>query len=126
MSREGGFTLVEVMIALAILLVVTLGMAQTTVGLLRNVASEERVAAATQLVEHRIAQVQVEPAYGRLDTLYAGVESGLPGLPGFTRETQVVRFGGPGQPYDYFKVTVIVAGPGLMAPVKRTVTVGAP
>lgn len=126
MRRDDGFTLIEVMIALTILLVVTLGMATTTGRLLRNVATEERVAAAIQLAEHRIQQVQIEPAYGRLDTLYAGTESGLPGLPGATRETRVVRYGGPGQPFDYFKITVTVSAPGLLAPVKRTVTVGAP
>ncbi len=124
--QRNGFTLVEVMIALVILSVVIVGMATTTGGLLRNVATGDRVATAIQLAEQRIEQVQLEPSYSRLDTLYAGVESSLPGWPGFTRETRVVRYGGTGQPYDYFKVTVTVSGPGLPARVSRTVAVAAP
>jgi hypothetical protein len=37
-----------------------------------------------------------------------------------------VHFGGVGQPNDYKKITVTVSGPGLLAPVARTVTVAAP
>jgi prepilin-type N-terminal cleavage/methylation domain-containing protein len=121
-----GFTLVEVMVALVILSVVLVGMASMTGSLLRNTTTSDRVAAAIQLAEHRIEQVQLEPSYARLDSLYAGVESNFPEFPGFTRTTTVVRYGGSGQPYDYRKVTVTVSGPGLPAPVSRTVTVAAP
>ena len=50
----------------------------------------------------------------------------LPALPGFSRHTDIVHFGGVGQPNDYKKITVTVSGPGLLAPVSRTVTVAAP
>lgn len=126
MRERTGFTLVEVMIALVILSLVILGMAATTGSFVRVVAESDRMAAAVQLADDRIEQVQMDPNYGGLDSLYAGVESNFPTLAGFTRETRIVRVGGAGQPVDYKKVTVIVAGPGLPTRVERTVSVAAP
>jgi prepilin-type N-terminal cleavage/methylation domain-containing protein len=121
-----GFTLVEVMVALVILAVAILGMATLTSGLVRTTAVGDLTAAAIQLAEDRIEEVRIEPVYARIDSLYAGVETGFPTLPGFTRTTEIVRYGGPGQRYDYKKITVKVQGPGLPAPVVRSVTVAAP
>ncbi|GBD32317.1 MAG: hypothetical protein KatS3mg081_1944 [Gemmatimonadales bacterium] len=123
---RGGFTLIEVMIALVILSVAILGMGTLTAGLVKTTAVGDVTAAAIQLAEDRIEEVRIEPVYAKIDSLYAGTETGFPTLPGFTRTTEVVHYGGPGQSFDYKKITVTVEGPGLLAPVVRTVTVAAP
>jgi prepilin-type N-terminal cleavage/methylation domain-containing protein len=126
MRTERGFTLVEVILALTILLVVLVGLATTTGKTVHIVATSDRQEAAMQLVTDRISVLQMNPNYAALDSLYVGTESVFPTLPGFTRVTSIVRVGGLGQPNDYKKVTVTVSGPGLVAPVARTVTVAAP
>lgn len=123
---RSGFTLIEVMVALVILSVVLLGMGATIGGLLHTATSSDWNTAAQQLAEDRIEQVRLEPSYAALDTLYAGTESTFPGLSGWTRDTEIVHFGGTGQSVDYKKVTVTVSGPGLRVPIARTVTVAAP
>jgi prepilin-type N-terminal cleavage/methylation domain-containing protein len=124
--RRAGFTLVEVMVALVILLGVVLGIAQVTARMVHTVATSDVQLTAVQLAEDRLAQVQLDPDYADLEANYATTESTLPGEPGFTRTTAIVHFGGAGQPQDYKKVTVSVTGPGLLAPITRTVAVGAP
>lgn len=124
--HRSGFTLVEVTIALVILSVVLLGLAATTSGFVRTVAASDRHTAAITLAEDRIALIQIDPNYARLDAVYAGLESGFPTLPGYTRHTAVVRVGAQGQPTDFKRITVTVSGPGLPEPVQRTVTVAAP
>jgi hypothetical protein len=74
------------------------------------------------MADDRLETVLMDPNYDSLGT-YAGVETAFAGLAGITRETQVVRVGGPNQPVDYHTITVIVSGPGLLAPVRRTSTV---
>lgn len=126
MQRTDGFTLVEVMIALVILSFVILGMTTATGALVRNVAMDGRTTTAIQLAEDRVEQLELIPDYAAIDSLNGTVETQLAGPPGFTRETQVVHYGGAGQAYDFVKITVTVSGPGLLAPVHRTVAVGAP
>ncbi len=121
-----GFTLVEVMVALAILLVVVTGLAGTTASSVHSVAIRDRQAVAIELAGHRLEQVRVTPDYAGLEGSYAGTESSIPGHPGYTRTTQIVRVGGTGLPDDYKKVTVTVTAAGLPAAVVRTTTVAAP
>ena len=124
--RRAGFTLVEVMLALVILSVVVLGVGATTARFLQVVTTSERSSAALQLVNDRLELVRLHPDYSTLDSTFAGEEAGFPSLPDLRRVTQVVRFGGTGQATDFKRVTVTVSGPGLLAPVARTVTVAAP
>ncbi len=125
MSRRG-FTLVEVMIALVILLVVLMGFSQMTASMVHTVATSDRQEAAVQLVHDRLEQVRLAPHYAALESLYVAHETSFPTLPGFTRITQIVHTGGPGLALDYKKVTVTVSGRGLLVPVSRTITVAAP
>lgn len=126
MRRAPGFTLIEVMLALVILTVVLLAMGGATAGYLQTVTVSDREAAALQLAHDRLDEVRLHPDYGGIDTLYNGVESNFPSLPGFTRTTVVAHYGGAGRPMDFKRVTVTVEGPGLVRPVSRTITVGAP
>lgn len=122
MRDARGFTLIEVVIAMVILLALVAGLASATGGFVRSVAEDDVRAAAVQLADDRIQTILMEPAYDGLDA-YAGTESSLPALPGYTRTTLVTRVGGPDQPVDYRTVTVTVAGPALPTPVERTGTV---
>ncbi len=112
--------------ALVILAIVILGMATTTAQVLHVVTLSDRNAAAIQLVDGRVEEIQMDPDYNGLDSAYAGIESSFPTLPGYTRETRIARIGGLGQTQDYKKITVTVTGPGLDGPVSRTVAVAAP
>lgn len=124
MRDQRGFTLIEVLVALVILTVAIMGIASATGQFMHVVATSDRQTAAIQLAEDRIELIQMDPNYGGLDTTYSATESSFPTLPGFTRATTIVRITGSGQ--DHKKITVTVNGPGLRAPVNRTVTRAAP
>jgi prepilin-type N-terminal cleavage/methylation domain-containing protein len=121
MRGKSGFTLVEVMIALVILMVVVVGFMSASGKLMHTVAVNDR-----RLAYDRIEMVRLDPRYTKLESLYVATETSFPTLPGYTRITQMTLVGGPTAPTDHKKVTVTVTGPGLLAPVKRTTTVAAP
>jgi prepilin-type N-terminal cleavage/methylation domain-containing protein len=126
MNRRG-FTLIEIMIALVILAVVILGLTTATSSFIHTVATGQDRAAAIQLAEQRIEQIQMFPNYVALDTAFGKTETTFPGLTGYRRVTTVVHVGGPPpDSVDYKKFTVRVTAPGIPDTVKRTVTVGAP
>lgn len=124
MRAPNGFTLIEVIIALVILISVLVGLSATTGRTVHTVATSDRQEAAIQLAHDRIEFVRADPRYSALDSLYEGVESNFPTLPGVQRVTRIERTTAAGN--DYRTITVTVTGPGLSAPVSRTVTVGAP
>lgn len=126
-SRKEGFTLVEVVVALVILSTAVLGLASSASRLATTSAAAELRALAMEAVEDRIARVRLDPRYGGLDTLYAGVETDLFGITGVTRTTAVVHVHqGPPQPLDYKRISVTVTGPMLTPPVSRQIIIGAP
>jgi prepilin-type N-terminal cleavage/methylation domain-containing protein len=126
MRAKNGFTLVEVMIALVILIVVVVGFMSTSGKLMHTVTVNDRHEAAIRLAYDRIEMVRLDPRYTKLESLYVATETNFPTLPGFTRVTTMALVGGPSQLTDHKKVTVTVSGPGLTSPVKRTTTVAAP
>ena len=125
MSRERGFTLIEVILALSILLVVMMMLASTTGRALHTAAMTQSQQTAIQLAMDKIDQVRNDPNYDGLELAYAKTDTTFTGLPGFRRVTSIVRTGGQGQTNDYKKITVVVTGPGI-TPVSRSVTVAAP
>ncbi|MGH7674001.1 MAG: type IV pilus modification PilV family protein [Gemmatimonadales bacterium] len=124
MQARGGFTLIEVLVAMVLLAGVLLVFGSATSRSVTVVTTSTQQAGAIQLVEDRIDQVRMYPNYTLLDSLYAKTEASLPGWPGFQRVTTMVRTTSGGN--DYKMVTVTVTGPGLKAPVARTVTIAAP
>lgn len=124
MSARKGFTLTEVVISLTILLVVIVSLTTLTAKTVHVTATSDREQAAIQLVTDRTDQVRGDPNYAALSTTYAGTETTFPTLPGFTRVTTVSKVTTSGN--DYTKITVTVTGPGLSAPIARTVVVAAP
>jgi prepilin-type N-terminal cleavage/methylation domain-containing protein len=126
MDNQRGFTLIEVILALTILLVVMMMLATTTGKTVHIATTSANQEAAIQLAIDRVEQVRADPQYNGLDSMYAKTETTFPTLSGFTRVTSIQRTGGIGQPNDYKKVTVRVTGPGVSPAVVRTVTVAAP
>ncbi len=124
MRKENGFTLIEVMMALAVMATVLLAMATSTASFIHIVAVADRKAAVQQLVDSRIDMIQMDPNYLTLVSTYAGTESDFPTLDGYTRTTTIREV--PSGTPDYLVITVSVRGPGLAQPVSRTITVAEP
>lgn len=124
MSSDRGFTLIEILVALGLLTTVVLGLAAVSLGYISSVTITDRRETALQLADSRIDQVQMDPDYGGLDTLYAGTESSFPTLPGVTRTTVISHITSASN--DFKRITVTVSGPGITPPLSRTVSVAAP
>jgi prepilin-type N-terminal cleavage/methylation domain-containing protein len=126
MTNERGFTLIEVVVALTILVVVIMGFISMTGQTTKVAATSDRQEAAMQLVSDRLDQIRTDPNYDHLDStgVYLGTESSFPTLPGYTRTTSILHTTSGGD--DYKRVTVTVTGPGLTTPVERTITVAGP
>lgn len=128
-SDRSGFTLVELIIALVILMVAVLGTAQMSARLSRTGAEAELSAKALQAAEDRISEARMELRYSALDTIFAALESDIPGLPGFTRATKVSRTRRvlPGGGIEDFRtILVTVSGPFLSSPITRSLIIAAP
>ena len=126
MPNQRGFTLIELIVAAGVLIMVVLGMATTTVRFVRTVAESDWRATAIELAEDRIQLIAMDPDYEQLEAKYVGTEANFPTLEGVTRETFIVHIGGAGETEDFKRITVTVRGPGLVDPVKRSLTVGVP
>lgn len=125
MTRRG-FTLVEVIIAMTILVVVILAMSTAAGTFVRLTSTSEAQAVGSQLVQERLQIIEMDPNYNGLKSTYEGTESTLPGATGFVRKTDITRVGGPSDTKDFWRITVTVTGPGLPDPLVRTTTVAAP
>ena len=123
-SRSGGFTLIEVMIALVILSAVLLTLAAATSRYLSIIAKNRIRIQAGAVADARIATIRVAPNYA---TLVAQFDGTLPNVPfqGYTRQTRVIRVG-EGTTADRTGVVVTIVGPQLPTPVIRYTTVAAP
>lgn len=126
MRDRRGFTLVEIMMALVVMMVVVVGMATTTGNFLRVVGQADRKAAAIELADDRMTLILMDPNYDDLEANYVTTEGNFPTLQDYTRQTRIVQVGGAGQGVDFKRITVIVDGPGLREPVKRSASVSAP
>ncbi len=126
--NEKGFTLVEMIVAVVILAVGILALSASTTDLARISLEAQRNALALQACEDRIERVRLHPIYQQLDSLYTESGIGILGLDGFSRSTEVTRVIQDGERegkyIDFTRVTVTVSGPGLDAPISRSVTVG--
>ncbi len=124
-----GFTLIEITIAILILTVAVLGIASSAGRLIAPALSAEADFQALQAVEDRLSRIRMEPRYAKLDSLFAGTQTNLPGLTGYTRTTAVTRTRTTltgGKVLDYTTLVVTVTGPRLKAPLSRKLVVAAP
>ena len=121
---SAGFTLVEVLIALAMLSVVLLAAAASTTKYLGVITRNRMRIQAAAVADAQIAKVRVSPAYDSLTVRFDSTRSGVP-FPGYTRSTRVIR-SGAGSTTDVTKIRVTVSGPELSSPVVRYATIAAP
>ena len=123
---DGGFTLLEVLVALVILGFVVMGaQAAMTATMVRDVGWQEVRGRATQLAMDRLHAIQADPVYATLAARYTGTETALPGAAGFRRETrfQATRFADGN---EYLMVTVTVTAPRMTRAVSRTTAIASP
>lgn len=121
---RAGFTLIEVLLAVVILAILTLGLMSNSAKMIRGVTDDRSRTLAATAADERIARIRVWPTYATLDTFVA-VESNTP-LAGWTRTTTITRTGGSGLTNDFKRATVVVTGPGLPVPITRSVAMAAP
>jgi prepilin-type N-terminal cleavage/methylation domain-containing protein len=125
--HKDGFSLVEIMVALTILMIIILGLANTTISFLHETTIDTVRVRAQSFADMRIAEVRGYPDYTALVTTFNNTDTPEAG---FTRQTQVVRDltatspcsnPPPGCPKnDVTRVTVTVTNSGLAAPISRT------
>lgn len=128
-QQKGGFTLIEITIAILILTAAVLGIAASTGQMLTPAGDAELEFQALQSVEDRLAHIRLDPRYALLDSIYEAEESQLPGLPDITRTTTVTRYQisqSGGKVWDYTEVVVTVSGGLLSSDIFRKLVIGAP
>ena len=127
--QRRGFSLVEIMVALTILMIIILGLANTTISFLHETTLDTVRVRAQSFADMRIAEVRGYPAYNNLVTTFNSSDAPESG---FSRQTVVVRdktatsdcnnpLGCPKN--DVTRVTVTVTNAGLSTPVSRTITI---
>lgn len=119
---RAGFTLVEVVFAIAMLGGVLLGFAMFTRNFVRASNAAALRAAASDCAVERLEAAKAATTYAALDTL-AGTEPTVRGAVGCSRRT-VVRQTRTAQ-VDYKTVTVTVTGPALGTTVSKTTAIAA-
>jgi len=130
-TRQRGFSLVEIMVALTILMIIILGLANTTISFLHETTIDTVRVRAQSFADMRIAEVRGYPTYDNLTATFNNTDTPEAG---FARQTQVVRdktatstcnnpAGCPKN--DVTRVTVTVTNAGLAAPVARTLAISA-
>lgn len=121
-----GMAMIEAMLALTILAGAVLSAGKYFTQLARGVSDERTRAQALHLVGERFEQVKTAPSYGKIDSLYVGIETSIAGYAGYSRQTTVTRIGGtPSDTLDYKVVTVTVTTPAIPKSVKvvKTMTI---
>jgi prepilin-type N-terminal cleavage/methylation domain-containing protein len=124
--RRLGFTLIELMLAIAILTIVLTGVARYTAQFMHAVSTSTTRTTAAQVATERIELVKTDPSYLSLASVWDESHTGFPGYPNMTRTTTVSRITGTAPQRDYTVVTVRVTEPTLSAPVNVTTVVGRP
>jgi prepilin-type N-terminal cleavage/methylation domain-containing protein len=120
-STRAGMTLIEVIVAMVLLTGALLSMSAFIARYANVTGAVARRSEANELVADRLEEVKGALKYSAIDSLYAKTEPTITGHPGLTRQTLVTRTGGFAPSlYDYKTVTVIVNGPGLKTPSKKT------
>lgn len=123
-DRRGGFTLLEVLVALVILSFVVLGaQASITALMVRDVNWQSQRSRATQIAMDRVHAIQADPVYAGLRGTYGEVGTAL--ADGYVRDTRFVVTDFP-DGTEYLTVTVTVRGRNLPRAVTRTTVIASP
>jgi len=124
-EARGGFTLVEVVIALILLSVAVLGMGVTASRMATTAVRAEWSALALEAAEDRLVEVRLDPRYEKLDSLFAGTETNIIG-PNSSRVTGVQHMTGGNPAVDYKIITVEVSADQFETHVSRRIIIAAP
>ncbi|HXG44627.1 MAG TPA: prepilin-type N-terminal cleavage/methylation domain-containing protein [Gemmatimonadales bacterium] len=113
-----GFSLVEVMIALAVLTIVLAGLGRFIGTFVHGVRTSTTRTMATEVARARLATVETDPRYTMLTALYGGTApgadvTGFPGFPAMRRQTFVSRDQSGTPPRDITTITVRVTDPSI-------------
>lgn len=123
-SNRSGMTIIEVIIAVMLLSGALLGMAAFIARYANVSGTMQRRVEANELVADRLEEVKGAIRYSAIDSIFAKTEPTITGHPGLTRQTMVQRTGGAAPSlYDYKTITVIVNGPGLKTPSKKSTVI---
>lgn len=126
LRARAGFSLAEVVVALAILTAALLGLALFVSRMAHATSDSRLLGTATELVTNRIETIKGSTDYASIDT-FATTETSIPGsssYAGFTRQTLILHVGGGvSDSVDYRVVTVIVTNPVMSAPVRKTTAI---
>jgi prepilin-type N-terminal cleavage/methylation domain-containing protein len=127
--QRRGFSLVEIMVALTILMIIILGLANTTIAFLHETTIDTVRVRAQSFADMRIAEVRGYPTYDNLTLTFDNTDTPEAG---YSRKTVVVRdksatstcnnpSGCPKN--DVTHVTVTVTNAGLSVPISRTLAI---
>ena len=123
-SNRSGMTLIEVIVSIMLLSGALLSMGAFIARYANVSGAVSRRIEANELVADRLEEVKGALKYAAIDSIYEKTEPSIPAHPGLTRQTIVTRTGGAAPSlYDYKTVTVIVNGPGLKTPSKKTTVI---
>jgi prepilin-type N-terminal cleavage/methylation domain-containing protein len=123
-SNRTGMTLIEVIVSIMLLSGAMLSMGAFIARYANVSGTVSRRIEANELVADRLEAVKGALKYSAIEASFATTEASIAGHPGLTRQTIVTRTGGAAPSlYDYKTVTVIVNGPGLKTPSKKTTVI---
>jgi prepilin-type N-terminal cleavage/methylation domain-containing protein len=122
-----GLSLVEVIVALAILGGVLLALAMFSARLAQATSSSRIRVTAQQMVSERLEQVKSAPRYTAIESMFVATEANVPSpdsVGKFTRRTWVTRVGGAlTDTIDYKIVTVQVSEANQRGNVRKTTVI---
>lgn len=119
---RAGFTLVEVVFAVAMLGGVLLGFAVFTRNFARASNAASLRAAASDLAVERLEAAKAATTYAAVDG-FAGTEAAIAAAPGYARRTVVAQT--RTAQVDYKTITVTVTHPAMARPVSKTTAIAA-
>lgn len=111
-KRRGGFTLIEVMVAMVILSIVALGLGRFVSSFLHVVSTSSIRTTASAVAREQMEGILSDPQYP-LPTAWVGTVTGFPGYSAMRRTTSVTRVTGTSPARDYTIVTVKVTEPTM-------------
>jgi len=130
MAKRGGFTLIEMLVAVVILVVIATGVARFASSFSKGMGSSSLRLVATGVADNRLQLIRADPRYTRLVSIYgsgAGADTtGFPEYPNMRRKTTVVRDQSGTPARDRTTVTVRVTDPAMKDTVAVTAIIASP
>lgn len=127
--RRAGFTLIEMLIAVVVVVIVATSFARFAAQYSRSMGDSSLRLVATGVATGRLELVRADPRYTRLNALYGsstagGDTTGFPDYPRMRRITTLVRDQSGNR--DFTTITVKVWDPALIDTVAVTAVVASP